>query len=400
MPRLPLALGLLVLALAAFGTGTARAECGEEENRDEVAFQSSGKLLVALCGPRQKAAVLRLDRAGRLDPSFAEDGSLGPWPSNFPPHLAVAPDGKLLVQMRLAKGGRRTVLRRFSAHGGLDRSFAAGNAPVPTAGTSPGQIRVFAQPQGTSVIAYYGEGFGCIGNDCAERTNYLQLYRYSATGKRVAEASYYTEYWTLRSVTMAPNGDLLVAGGNSEYSIATYLRTKPNLKPRAKHNFREGPFDPEIQRVVPAPEESFLASTNDGIQRYLPDWSTAAAFGEGGFVRCGSSESGFTALASLPSGGFLAADGTGRCGLMEFRADGLPESTFGSGGAIDLEALGLILPRYRLEAVAVGPEGEIAIAFRDEDRTLVRISRFSADGQLEVGFGSNGVVTVRNFGPA
>ncbi len=378
--RIRLALALLALTLAAFGTGSARAACGEEGS-DEVAFQGSGKLLLAACGPKEQQAVLRLDSTGQLDRSFAEDGSLGPWTGNRAAHLAVTPEGKVLVQMTLGKGrNRRVVLRRFSANGKLDRSFAGGKATILKGGSAPEDIHVFAQPQGTAVVAYYGEWDGCYGNDCAERTNYLQLLRWSVTGKLIAEASYYTEDWKLRDITMAPNGDLLVAGGSSEYGKATYLRTKPNLKPRAKHNFREGPFDLGVARVLAGPGESFFGSSGFGpAQHYLSDWSIDEAFGEAGAATCGTKEASVSPRASLPSGGFLATGGDADCGLAEFGPDGRLDPAFGSGGSVNLEALGLTGPQFRLQSIAVGPNGEIAIAFADPNKPIVRISRFTPE---------------------
>jgi hypothetical protein len=396
--RLLAALGLALLLIAARGAGSARAACGEEGG-DEIAFQGSGKLLFAACG-KGRQAVIRLDAGGRLDPSFAGDGSLGPWTSRSAAHLAVTPEGKVLVQMSLGKGkARRVVLRRFFADGRLDRSFAAGNATVLRGGTPEG-IRVFAQPGGTAVLAYYGEDDGCYGNDCAERNNYLQLVRYSATGRRIAEASYYTEDWSLRDIAMAPEGDLLVVGRSAEYGKATYLRTKPNLKPRAKHSFPDGPFEPGIAAVLPGPGASFFGSSGFGpAQRFLPDWSTDGSFGEAGFANCGPAEASVTPRAGLPSGGFLATGGDPSCGLAEFDARGRLDPAFGSGGSVDLVALGLLPPPYRLQSLATGPEGQIATVSANPDKPVVRISRLTADGQLETGFGANGVETVDGVRP-
>ncbi|HKZ14149.1 MAG TPA: hypothetical protein VJL81_09930 [Solirubrobacterales bacterium] len=395
--KLSVVLALLALACAAFGAGTARAECGEEGS-EELAFQGSGKILVALCGPSRQAAVLRLDGAGQLDPTFAEDGSLGPWPSAFSPHVAVTQDDKLLVQMRLAQG-RRVVLRRFSADGRLDRSFAGGNAPVPSNRNRslPHQIRVFSQPQGTSVVAYVGEDDGCFGGFCAERTTFLRLFRYSATGRRIAEVTRYSESWSLSNITMAPDGDILAAGEEGEYWTLTYLRTKPNLKARTARKVPEA-FDSGNSKIFPGPGKSVLLSGQEGaIGRYRPDWSLDESFGEAGFARCGPKDAYLEPLASLPSGGFLAQGSSAPCGLMRYQADGRPDPTFGTGGSVDLGALGLIPSRYRLESLAIGPTGQIAIAFGNEDKPIVRVSLFSPDGQLETGFGSNGVVTIRNF---
>jgi hypothetical protein len=403
MLRLPLALGLLVLALAAFGPGTAQAQCGEEED-GQLAFQSSGKLLVGVCGTKQRAAVLRIDRAGKLDTTFAEDGSLGPWPSNTSPHFATTAGGKFLVEMRLGLGRKhhRVVLRRFSPDGKLDRSFATGNAVVPTnphESSIAGLIRVFNQPGGTSVVAYYGSFDGCFGSFCAERTYFIRLFRYSATGKRIGEARYYTEYWDLNGIAMAPDGGLIVTGEDSEYETDTYLRTWPNLKSRVHKDFKEedGPFGP----LAPGPGSTFYAGGNP-VMRYQVGGAVDRSFGDGGAALCEGEGSYSSALQSLGPRGLLAVGAEGPCGLIEFRPGGSLNPAFGprGSGMVNLEALHLIPSRYRLESVAVGPSGEIAISFRYEEEPVLKILSFSRRGRLETGFGEGGVVTIRDFRPA
>jgi uncharacterized delta-60 repeat protein len=405
--RLLIACGLALLAFATLACGSARAECGES-NSDELAFDASGKLLVGLCGPNQEAAVLRLTETGVLDTSFAGDGSLGPWPGVWPPHLAVTGDGRLLIQMRLGKGKRRrqrVVLRRFSAAGALDRSFAGGtgSASVPTnrEHSAPDRIRVFTQPQGTSVVSYYGEDSGCFGNDCSERTNFLRLFRYSADGKLIGQASFYTEYWDLLGITMAPNGDLVALGSNSEYGTVTYLRTKPNLKPRAQLKLSQADLELAAfeSPIAAGPGETFLLAGEPGEALRLgrkgePDPS----FGVGGAAHCDTESGLFRIFQGLPSGGLLAAGAGGRCGLAMFDADGSLDQSFGTGGSVDLEALGLVPSRFVLESLAVGSQGQIAVAFRNQDKPLVRVSLFDPDGRLDTGFGTKGVATIRDFG--
>jgi uncharacterized delta-60 repeat protein len=400
--RIPLAVALLIPALLAFGAGTARAQCGEEE-RGESAFQRPGVLLVALCGPKQQAAVMRLDRAGALDTSFAGDGTLGPWPSNNPPHLAVTEGGKFLVQMRLGLERKRSrlVLRRFTTDGTLDRSFAGGNAKVPTnpQHSSPaGLIRVFSQPGGTSVVAYYGGDDGCFGNDCSESTNFIRLFRYSATGEQIAAASYYTEYWDLEGIAMAPDGGLIVTGSATEYETGTYLWTKPDLAARLHRNFAEEAGPSGV--VAPGPGGTVLAAGTGAITRYLHGGAVDAGFGEDGSVECGTGHSYLSVLESLGAAGLLAAGGGDGCELVEYRPDGSLNQGFGSGGSVDLKALGLIPPRYRLESVAVGPAGELAVVYGNEDEPVMRIVRFTSAGRLDTGFGKGGVVTLRRFAPA
>jgi uncharacterized delta-60 repeat protein len=400
--RFLLAAVLVLLALAALAPGAAHAEC-QEAKGDELGFQSSGKLLIGLCAPQGQAAVLRLDQAGRLDPSFADDGSLGPWPEPGPPHLAVTPSGKLLVQMRLGaeRGAQRLVLRRFSVDGALDGSFGGGDGSVlvPTNkehSQPAGEIRVFSQPGGKSVVGYYGSDSGCIESFCSERTYFLRLFRYSPTGKLIDSAWYYTEYWDLRGLTMAPDGGFIVTGSATEYGIDTYLRTWPNLKTRVHRDFHEGRGPGRAPAAGPG--GTFWALGEIGrATRYRLHGSVDRSIGEGGLsAACPSATSAFGAIQRLPMGGFLAAGG--RCGVAEYRADGSLDPGFGDGGVVDLWGMGLIPRRYGLRSVAVGPQGQVALAFRNYDRPLVRIIRLSASGALDRRFGDDGVVTLRGFG--
>lgn len=401
--RVLLASALILLLFAALGPAAAQAECVEARS-DELSFQRSGKLLVALCGPVERSAVLRFDQMGRLDSSFAEDGSLGPWPEIGPPHLAVTPSGKLLVQMRLGlrRGRQRLVLRRFSGDGALDRSFGegSGSITVPTdkeRSQPAGLIRVFAQPGGNGVVAYYGSDSGCFDGFCAERTYFLRLFRYSPAGKLIDSAWYYTEYWDLHGLAMAPDGGFIVTGSATEYGIDTYLRTWPNLKPRVHRDFHEGRGPGGAP--VAGPGGSFWTDGGVGrAARHRLDGSVDRSFGEEGKTApCPSASSSFSMLKSTPSGGFVAAGGGGRCALAEYRADGSLDPEFGHGGVVDLRGMGLVPYRYRLESVAVGPQGQIALAYHSEDELLAKIVRLSASGALDRRFGDGGVLTLRGF---
>jgi hypothetical protein len=267
----------------------------------------------------------------------------------------------------------------------------------PHSSSVAGPIRVFSQPGGTSVVAYYGSFDGCFGSFCAESTYFIRLFRYSATGKRIGEAEYYTEYWELNGIAMAPDGGLIVTGENSEYETDTYLRTKPNLKSRAHKNFTEevGPTG----LVAPGPGDTFFAAGSGRIARYRVGGALDPSFGEGGSATCANDAQYFSALQSLGTAGLLAA-AEGPCGLAEFGPDGSPKQGFGSGGTVDIKALSLVPSRYRLESVAVGPSGEIAVSYRYEEEPVLKILLFSAAGRLETGFGKGGVVTIRDFRPA
>ena len=152
--------------------------------------------------------------------------------------------------------------------------------------------------------------------------------------------------------------------------------------------------------MAAAPGTSFFAGNGDGrIARYRLSGAPISDFGEGGTVDCEAEYSYFSHLQSLGAAGFLAAGGNGPCGLVKFRPSGSRGPAFGSGGSVDIDALGLIPDRYRLESVAVGPTGQIALAYGYEDGPIAKVLLFSPDGRLQTGFGTGGVVTIRDLRP-
>ncbi len=137
------------------------------------------------------------------------------------------------------------------------------------------------------------------------------------------------------------------------------------------------------------------------LARYLPDGSLDPAFGSGGRV-VGTLPGRGYAMAIEPDGAIVVAgesDVQGRGDDFEdllvarFRPDGTLDPTFGDGGqvrtdvaAVNNEARNLVLLPDGGVVVSGEPVGDIDGADHTE------LARYDADGHLDAGFGTNGVL--------
>jgi len=379
--------------------------------RVALRLDRSGRLLAGICDPsRGTTAVVRLGRDGQRDLSFA-GGMLGPWRTSSPGDLTIDPKGRILVETSPPGRGEYR-LRRFLPDGRVDRSFGAGTGatviPSHPAYSSPDSIRVFAQPDGHLAVSYHAVQWSCRGGEsCEYRAEYIKLHRYSPRGRLLRRETYYAEYWEFGAAAMAPSGGLVVVGDYDEGGI-TLLRTRPDLS--LDRRFGSG-YD-FLQRAGVLPEPTYFPSTEAvalgashsvliapdlpaELRRYRAGGSLDGSFGYRGRVICADPArdpyppgAPFDLVEIEAGGAILAGGGTGRCGLVRYLNDGSPDPTFGTGGFVDLEALGLPRP----EALAVSPAGQITLGGWDPGRGGFRVTRFSPAGQIDPSFGVAGSV--------
>ncbi|HWO84489.1 MAG TPA: hypothetical protein VNM38_11975 [Solirubrobacterales bacterium] len=380
--------------------------------RVTLRLDQSGRLLAGICDPtRGTTAVVRLGQDGQRDLSFA-GGMLGPWRTSSPGDLTIDPRGRILVETAPSRRGEYR-LRRFLSDGRVDRSFGAGTGatviPSHPNHSSPDSIRVFAQPDGHIAVSYHAVQWGCRGAEsCEYRAEYIKLHRYSPRGRLLYRQTYYAEYWEFGAAAMTANGGLVVVGDYDEGGI-TLLRTRPDFSLDRRFGrtgdyflpsagvLPEPTYFPATEAVALAARHSVLIALDQPaeLRRYRANGSLDTSFGAGGRVTCvDPARDPYPAgapfdLAEVEAGGaILAAGGSGRCGLVRYLSDGSPDPGFGTGGFIDLEALGLPHP----EALAVSPTGQITIGGWDPDRGGFLVTRFSPDGQIDEGFGIAGSV--------
>lgn len=149
-----------------------------------VAVQPDGKIVVAGMGgdtdPPQydllKCRILRFDRDGRLDPGFGEAGQVriklpSQWGPSSCDQVAVQPDGKILI------GGSNDgdlLLIRLDRDGRYDHSFAGDGVQTTDLTYSETPYALAIQADGKIVV-------GAKGFD--DRTNVLLTVRYGADGE-------------------------------------------------------------------------------------------------------------------------------------------------------------------------------------------------------------------------
>jgi uncharacterized delta-60 repeat protein len=183
-----------------------------------------------------------------------------------------------------------------------------------------------------------------------------------------------------------------------------------------------GDLDPSfgsggMVKLLPSEEESYaeaVAVQPDGkivvagyekgnavVLRLLPNGEPDTGFGGGGKVTTviPTGFSGFRAVTLQPDGRIVAvgeAKGatTGDFLIARYNADGSPDGSFGGGDGIELVPVGAL--GDQAEAVAIGPEGKIAVtgyAGLPGPNEALAVVVLKANGEPDASFGGDGSVT-------
>ena len=104
---------------ASFGNA-GQAPVAVKGDRDELALQAGGAIIVG----GGTAPIVRFTPDGQQDPSFGNGGTIPPDGDTY--HVAVQPDGKVLVLSVRPNPPSSVVLRRFTPDGQPDSSFGSG----------------------------------------------------------------------------------------------------------------------------------------------------------------------------------------------------------------------------------------------------------------------------------
>jgi len=390
---------------------TAASARGYARPHIELQVDSSGRIVAALGGGGGgRAAVARLLPDGRLDPTLAGDGTIGPWPSTEPAALALQGSGRIFVASQRRR--RPPLLRKYRRNGLPDRSFGKkGAARIPVIPTG----RLLAQPDGHVMALVL---WTCPSSSCGYTFHYIEMRRYGPNGRDVTKKTHYQELWEFEAVDMDPAGRLVIAGADYDLGFHTFARFRPDGSLDPSLGGREGLevreedyYEPEPgQEALPAvsdlaiqPDGAFVLASQGGASELRwrnRNGSVDHGFGVDGVLTCAPvatagqpQEREFVSVASTAAGELVATGGRAGCGLVRYLPDGSPDPGFGSDGGVDLEALGLPQPW----AMALGPGGEIVLAGWDPDSRTVEISRFSSAGQLDGGFGTNGTTSLAGF---
>jgi uncharacterized delta-60 repeat protein len=297
---------------------------------------------------------------GDLDQTFGSGGKvtthIGPAGSDAQA-VVVQPDGKIVVGGRADQTDGSTGsfgLARFNRDGTLDTTFGSGGK-VRTSFGQDGQIESLALQRDNKIVAA-GFDFESPGEDFA-------LARYNSSGSldnsfgdggRVT-----TDFTTIdegHALVVQPDGKIVVAGETL------------------------GMF---------------------ALARYLPDGSLDPSFASGGKVVSIQAERGASALVLQRDGKLIAAGGVylesrRQFGLLRFNTDGSLDRNFGSDG-IAHAVVGSGFYNYP-NALALQGDGKIVAAGVGSDTSgndNWGVARWDGDGTLDQTFGQSGVVVTK-----
>ncbi len=346
------------------GTGKVWTAIGLSDDRGyAIALQPDGKIVVAgQCanGGNFDFCLVRYQASGTLDSSFGSGGGvISAVGSADDVGLAITlqPDGKIIVAGYCSNGSNDDFcLARYQANGALDASFGSGGKVITPIGSADDRGQAIAlQPDGKIVVA----------GKCSNGSNWdFCLARYQANGA-------------------------LDGGFGSGGTVITDI-TSDNDRGNAIT------LQPDGKIVVAGTCDPFLSDFC--LARYQANGALDPSFGTGGTVvtAIGSTNDYGQAIARQPNGKFVVAgycaNGSDRdfC-LARYQDDGSLDPSFGSGGKVTTPIGSSWDHGF---AVALQPDGKIVVAGACGGGTWdFCLTRYQADGALDVGFGLSGKVT-------
>lgn len=219
---------------------------------------------------------------------------------------------------------------------------------------------------------------------------------------------------SLKSMALLPGGKILAAGrygGDMSFVMARYHtngQLDASFGSNGKTAYDLGRNYGEAKEILLLPDGRFILGATSGdapgvkevfsLVRFLPNGSVDVTFGTNGVAKGASSPDLFdklNAIAMQPDGKILAAGSTNYINgpdslqsvtLSRFKADGAIDITFGINGVVRLPYPDQY---YEFNALAVQPDGRIIAAGSSFDNIIV--ARFETNGSPDSTFGTNGV---------
>ena len=300
---------------------------------------------------------------GQLDTTFSTGGvalttSLA---GDFPPGLAVQPDGKYLLA---GAGGGGFGVVRFNTNGSIDQSFGSGglaSTTIPNS-TVQGADAVLVQPDGKILLA--GDAFLNLSHapEAAAMTRFNangSVDQTFGSGGSVTAAS----FSSIGTLGLDAAGDIFTLPVHAEFSPAGQADSAVIPAPiTASSHGGTGVFQPS-GGWVPASTVAVAKHDDDiQVQRFNADGSVAVsspAFDFSGATGLDQARDGAGGVAVQPNGQIVAVGGhflgTEVIGVARVNADGSLDRAFGSGGT----ALTTLQGNAAASAVLIQPDGKI-----------------------------------------
>ena len=360
-------------------------------------------LVVALGGP-----AVALAAPGDLDPSFGTGGTVittfgG---TDVASAVAMQPDGKLVVVGRTNIAANTTfALARYNPNGSLDPAFGTGGLVTTDFGSTDQAFAVALQPDGKIVTA------GRRGSDVIVARHNADGTQDSLFGSSGRVITNFGSTEQALALVLQPDGKIVVAGrtnknGNFDFALARYSAGGVVDTTFGTSGLVTTDFGGSVDRAFAMalqPDGKLVvvgdSDANFALARYNGDGSLDPGFGIGGKVLTtfgGTDQA--SAVVLQPDGKIVVAGQTDTgtsidFALARYMPDGSLDGAFGSGGRVTTNFIGTSDDLG--SAVAVQFDGKIIVGGASDENFA--LARYTSEGILDNGFGTEGKVTT-NFG--
>gem|GEM_PF-590244 len=310
----------------------------------------------------------RYDADGTLDSSFGNGGyvitTLGyNW---TPTGVAVEPEGQIVVAGWADVPDREAVVAMYNAEGGLDPSFGNGGIVTTRFGNS------FAEADG---VAIDSQGrIDVVGRtESAQQSDELFAARFLATGNL--------------DTTFGAGGDaVLSTGPNGTGGRSIAIDSADNLVVAGY----EGVYNrTSLALVARFTSAGVLDSTFGGTGYATTSFGTPTTTATGDVANAVAIDGNGDIVIAGNAG---AVQPEGQIGVARFTSLGVPDATFGSGGAVTQGS------RSTANGVAITPAGNIVVAAESNFDVFAAV-QFTLAGAVDNSFGNAGEMDV-SFGPS
>jgi uncharacterized delta-60 repeat protein len=345
------------------------------------------------------ALVAGFDPDGTIETIFGSSKFGLPDPTYDPFAVFAAPEAGFFV------AGVKTVFSNVTVNDFTIVAYTSEGLSSGDFGSGGASESIAVPPQNFSAVAVQGDGKIIAAGDAVEGSfNETCLIRYNADGS--IDTSFGANGFDhvliggaesqLAALSVQADGKIVVAveafSSDPQYVPTGIVVARLNASGLLDPTFGgdgQAFVDPNgsLAQLFPLQGGKLLVCTADGLFRLNPDGSVDQDFH-------GSSDVGSNAFAMQTNGYIIAAD-TADDLLHRYRADGTPDTAFGTGGTLALAALGLL----DIASMTIIGNGDIAFVGTSlagpatiPESTLFAITPNGSG--LDASFGSNGLVFI------
>jgi uncharacterized delta-60 repeat protein len=371
----------------------------------EVALQADGKI-VAGGATSDGLAVVRLNPAGTLDPSFSGDGMLltAVPPNTLVPEefgaVAIQPDGKIVV----TGGASSMVIARYNSDGTPDTTFAGDGLLT----GPPGNVKdLLVQPDGKLAVAGYGFDSNLPNAFSVARLNADGSFDNSFSGDGIQTTATFG-FNPARALVRQPDGKLVAAGGSMVARYETDGTADDSFSEDGQHSpANTSVFGLALQpngKLLLAGRSIFQPTFDFAVERLNADGTPDDQYGNAGVAL---TDFGFgdqiSSVALQPNGTAVVAGQAESAApdffpeadfaLARYTGDGQPDTTFSGDGRQTTNLQ--VTSRNFASAVAVQPNERIVVGGYTstfETDGGFELARYLSDGQPDPSFSGDGHV--------